>query len=250
MLLKVTDLVVCYDTAMVLNKASLEVNLGELVSLVGPNGAGKSTLMRCIAGLVRWERDTLKGTRYGDITIKGSVLFEGEHIDKLKAHEVVGRGLVLCPERARPFAELTVAENLMAGAYLVKDRRKIKSNLERVYDLFPRLKERRNQLAGTLSGGERQMLSIGRALMAQPKLLCIDEPSVGLAPKVKQDLLARIKQIHQEMGVTILLAEQDAVFAFKLSRRSYVLSKGRVIACGTPEELSKDEVLRKTYLGL
>ena len=178
------------------------------------------------------------------------MLFEGEHIDKLKAHEVVGRGLVLCPERARPFAELTVAENLMAGAYLVKDRRKIKSNLERVYDLFPRLKERRNQLAGTLSGGERQMLSIGRALMAQPKLLCIDEPSVGLAPKVKQDLLARIKQIHQEMGVTILLAEQDAVFAFKLSRRSYVLSKGRVIACGTPEELSKDEVLRKTYLGL
>ena len=249
MLLEVNDVVVCYDTAMVLNKASLQVDGGELVSLVGPNGAGKSTLLRCIAGLVRWERSILRGTRYGDITIEGKVLFGGEEIEKLAAHQIVRKGLILCPERGRPFNEVSVIENLKAGAYLLRNRKKVNSNLERVYELFPRLKERENQLAGTLSGGERQMLSIGRALMSEPKLLCIDEPSVGLAPKLKKDLFARIKEIY-EMGITIFLSEQDVSFAFGLSNRSYVLSRGRVIAHGTARELLADEVLRKTYLGL
>lgn len=249
MLLETKDLVVCYDTAMVLSGASSSIDTGELVSLVGPNGAGKSTLLRCIAGLIRWERSTLKGTRYGDITIEGSVVFDGERIDGLSGHEIARRGLILCPERGRPFREVTVAENLKAGAYLLNDKKKISNNLERVYELFPVLKERGNQLAGTLSGGERQMLAIGRALMSQPKLLCIDEPSVGLAPKLKRDLFARIKQIYQ-MGITIFLSEQDVSFAFGLSTRNYVLSRGRVIAEGTAKELLKDETVRTTYLGL
>jgi len=249
LLLETKDLVVCYDTAMVLSGASSSIDAGELVSLVGPNGAGKSTLLRCIAGLIRWERSILRGTRYGDITIEGSVVFDGERIDRLAGHEIARRGLILCPERGRPFREVTVVDNLKAGAYLLNDKKKISNNLKSVYELFPVLKERGNQLAGTLSGGERQMLAIGRALMSQPKLLCIDEPSVGLAPKLKRDLFARIKQIHQ-MGITIFLSEQDVSFAFGLSTRNYVLSRGRVIAEGTAKELLKDETVRTTYLGL
>lgn len=249
MLLEVKDLTVCYDTAMVLNEASLVVDNGELVALVGPNGAGKSTLLRDIAGLIRWERDTLKGTKYEDITIEGSVVFDGERIDKLSAHEIAERGLILCPERGRPFREMTVTENLKAGAYLYKDAKEVKSNLERVYKLFPVLKERGNQVAGTLSGGERQMLAIGRALMSQPKLLCIDEPSTGLAPKLKEELFNRIREIHR-LGITILLVEQDVSLAFALSNRNYILSRGKVIAEGKAEELLKDDTIRKTYLGL
>ncbi len=249
MLLEVSDLSVCYATAVLLNDLSLGVDEGELVSLVGPNGAGKSTLLRAITGLVRWEKSTLKGTRAGDITIGGTVHFAGERIDTLAAHEIVMRGLVHCPERARVFSEMTVTDNLKAGAYLCRDGKEAQRSLERVYELFPVLKERENQIAGTLSGGERQMLSIGRALMVQPRLLCIDEPSTGLASKLKDELFERIKGIR-DSGIAVLLVEQDVGAAFELARRSYVLSHGKVIAEGTSEELLKDETIRKTYLGL
>ncbi|MBN1181624.1 MAG: ABC transporter ATP-binding protein [Bacteroidales bacterium] len=240
---------VLYDRAMVLNNVSLNVNLGELVSLVGPNGAGKSTLLRAVSGLVKWEKDTLKGTTLGKITIKGSVMFDGEELMGLPAHEIVEKGLVLCPERGRPFKEMTVEENLDAGAFLCKDKKLINRTKDQVYQLFPVLKDRRNQVSGTLSGGERTMLSIGRSLMSQAKLLLIDEPSTGLAPIVKQDLFSRIKDVHS-LGITILLIEQDISFAFDLATRNYVLSQGKMVAEGTPDELLAEETIRKTYLGL
>lgn len=249
MLLEVANLKVCYATAMLLNQVSLNVNQGELVSLVGPNGAGKSTLLRAITGLVKWEKSVMMGSRAGDISIEGDVYFSGERIDKLPAHEIVARGLVHCPERARVFSEMTVTDNLKAGAYLCRDKKETAENLERVYRLFPALKERGNQISGTLSGGERQMLAIGRALMMRPKLLCIDEPSTGLSSKLKSELFQRIKEIR-DTGISLLLVEQDVGSAFKLATRSYILSHGRVIAEGTGEELLRDETIRKTYLGL
>lgn len=249
MLLEVHNLSVCYGTAMLLNEVSFCVDQGELVSLVGPNGAGKSTLLRAVTGLVRWEKATMRGVRAGDITIEGSVHFDGERIDNLSAHEIVAKGLIHCPERARVFAEMTVADNLKAGAFLCKDSKQVQNNLETVYRLFPVLKDRRNQISGTLSGGERQMLAIGRALMVQPRLLCIDEPSTGLASKLKQELFQRIKEIRSS-GIAVLLVEQDVSLAFQLASRSYILSHGKVIAEGTSEELLKDETIRKTYLGM
>lgn len=249
MLLEVNNLTVRYDTAMLLNDLSMRVDAGELVSVVGPNGAGKTTLLRAITGLVRWEKDVMRRARAGDITIEGSVQFAGERIDKLPAHDIAKRGLIHCPERRRPFREMTVTENLKAGGYLCNERREVQRRLEMVYQLFPVLKERGNQISGTLSGGEQQMLAIGRALMFQPKLLCIDEPSTGLSSKLKQELFERMKQI-QRSGMTMLLVEQDVSSAFQLASRNYVLSHGRVIAEGTSEELLKDETIRKTYLGL
>jgi len=249
-LLEAKNVTVCYDTAMVLDEASLKVEKGELVALVGPNGAGKTTLLRAIAGLINWEKEVLKGTRQSDITFEGSIEFEGERIDKLSASEIAKKGLLLCPERGRPFVEMTVRDNLLAGAYLVKDKQEVDKSLNRVYELFPRLKERRKQISGTLSGGERQMLAIGRALMRQPKLMLVDEPSSGMAPKLKEDLFKRVEEIYHELGVTILLAEQDISFAFELSGRNYVMSGGHIIAHGTAQELLKDETIRKTYLGL
>jgi branched-chain amino acid transport system ATP-binding protein len=249
LLLEVKNLKVCYATAMLLNEVSLCVNQGEMVSLVGPNGAGKSTLLRAVTGLVRWEKATMRGARGGDITIEGSVHFNGERIDNLSAHEIVARGLIHCPERARVFSEMTVADNLKAGSYLCKDSKLIQKNLETVYRLFPVLKDRKNQVSGTLSGGERQMLAIGRALMVQPRLLCIDEPSTGLSSKLKQELFQRIKEIRSS-GIAVLLIEQDVSLAFQLANRNYVLSHGKVVAEGTREELLKDETIRKVYLGL
>ncbi|TET12915.1 MAG: ABC transporter ATP-binding protein [Dehalococcoidia bacterium] len=249
MLLEVKNLSVCYATAMLLNDLSLGVEEGELVSLVGPNGAGKSTLLRTISGLVRWEKAAMRGARAGDITIEGTVHFAGERIDKLAAHEIVRRGLIHCPERSKPFPEMSVTDNLKAGGYLCNDRGEVQRRLETVYQLFPVLRERGNQISGTLSGGERQMLAIGRALMEQPKLLCIDEPSTGLAAKLKDELFARIRQIRNS-GIAVLLVEQDVGAAFQLASRNYILSHGRVIAEGTSEELLKDETIRRTYLGL
>ncbi len=234
---------------MLLNEVSLYVNQSELVSLVGPNGAGKSTLLRAITGLVRWERSIMKGTRAGDITIEGTVTFNGESIDSMEPHDIARRGLVHCPERARVFSEMSVMDNLRAGAYLCKDKEEVKNNLERVYQLFPVLKERARQISGTLSGGERQMLAIGRALMMRPKLLCIDEPSTGLSSKLKTELFQRIKEIR-ETGIALLLVEQDISSAFELATRNYVLSHGKVIAEGKGAELLRDETIRKTYLGL
>ncbi|MGA7676918.1 MAG: ABC transporter ATP-binding protein [Dehalococcoidia bacterium] len=249
-MLEIKDVTVSYDTAMVLDDASLMVEKGELVGLVGPNGAGKTTLLRAIAGLINWEKEVSKGTRQADITFKGSIEFEGERIEKLHASEIAKRGLLLCPERGRPFVEMTVKDNLLAGAYLVKDKKIVNDSLNKVYELFPTLKDRQNQISGTLSGGERQMLAIGRALMRKPKFMLVDEPSSGLAPRLKEDLFKRIEEIYHELGVTILLAEQDISFAFDLSRRSYVMSRGHIIAQGTAKELLKDETIRKTYLGL
>ena len=249
-MLEAKNVTVCYDTAMVLDEASVKVEKGELVGLVGPNGAGKTTLLRAIAGLVHWEKEVLKGTRQSDITFEGTIEFEGERIEGLSASEIAKKGLLLCPERGRPFVEMTVKDNLLAGAYLVKDKQEVGKSLNRVYELFPRLKEREKQISGTLSGGERQMLAIGRALMRQPKFMLVDEPSSGLAPKLKEDLFKRVEEIYHELGVTILLAEQDISFAFELSGRNYVMSRGHIIAHGTAEELLKDETIKKTYLGL
>jgi branched-chain amino acid transport system ATP-binding protein len=249
-LLEVKNVTVRYDTATILDEASLTVEKGELVGLVGPNGAGKTTLLRSVAGLINWDREVLRGTKNSDVIFEGSIEFEGERIDKLSAFEIAKKGLQLCPQMGRPFVEMTVKENLLVGAYLCKDRKEVNESLARVHELFPRLKEREKQLAGTLSGGERQMLAVGRSLMRRPKLMLVDEPSSGLAPKIKDDLFKRVEEIYHELGVTILLAEQDISFAFALSKRNYVMSRGHIIAQGTAEELLKDETIRKTYLGL
>ncbi len=234
---------------MILNDLSLSVGEQELVSVVGPNGAGKTTMLRAISGLVRWEKEILRGSRYGDITIEGRVHFSGERIDQLPAHEIAERGLLLCPERRRPFREMTVIENLMAGAYLLKDKEAIKEHLLTVFRLFPVLKERSRQVSGTLSGGEQQMLAIGRALMSRPKLLCIDEPSTGLAPLLRKEVFQKISEVR-DSGIPVLLVEQEVSTVFKMANRNYVLSSGKIIAEGTAQELLQDEVLRKTYLGL
>jgi branched-chain amino acid transport system ATP-binding protein len=247
--LEVKGLTVLYDRAMVLNGVNFGVNKGELVSLVGPNGAGKSTLLRAIAGLIKWEKKTLKGTTLGKITLEGSVLFDGEEMMNLMAHEIPKRGLIFCPERGMPFREMTVLENLKIGAYLIKNKAKIKESLDKVFRLFPILKSRSEQISGTLSGGERAMLSIGRALMSHAKLLLIDEPSVGLAPGVKDDLFSRISEVHGS-GITLLLTEQDIGFAFDLASRNYVLSKGNIIAEGNSRDLLDNEFIRTTYLGM
>jgi branched-chain amino acid transport system ATP-binding protein len=249
-LLEVKNVSVKYDTATILDEANLKVEKGELVGLVGPNGAGKTTLLRAIAGLINWDKEVLRGTRKSDVTFEGSIEFEGERIDKLTGYQIAQKGLQLCPQMGRPFVEMTVKDNLLAGAYLCKDRKEVDESLARVYELFPRLEERKNQVSGTLSGGERQMLAVGRSLMRRPKLMLVDEPSSGLAPKIKDDLFKRVEEIYKELGVTILLAEQDISFAFALSKRNYVMSRGHIIAQGTSDELLKDETIRKTYLGM
>ncbi len=249
MLLEVANLSVWYDKAMLINQLSMGVDTGELVCLVGPNGAGKSTLLRAITGLVAWEKEITRRSTHGDIALEGIVSFDGERIDQVAAHEIVKRGLILCPERRRPFREMTVLDNLMAGSYLLKDKDQIRDNLGKVYQLFPVLQDRPNQISGTLSGGEQQMLAIGRALMSKPKLLCIDEPSTGLAPLLRTEVFQKIRGIH-ELGITVLLIEQEVSTVFKMSSRNYVLSSGKIIAEGTGEQLLQNEILRKTYLGL
>jgi len=249
LLLEVTNLLVCYDKAMIINNLSMGVDREELVSLVGPNGAGKSTLLRAITGLVAWEKEITRRSTGGDVTIEGTVTFDGERIDQIPAHEIVEKGLIHCPERRRPFREMTVIDNLYAGAYLLKEKKEAQDNLEKVYQLFPVLKERSNQISGTLSGGEQQMLALGRALMSRPKLMCIDEPSTGLAPILRRQVFEKIGEIRN-LGITLLLVEQEVSTVFKMASRNYVLSSGKIIAEGTGKQLLKDEVLRKTYLGL
>jgi branched-chain amino acid transport system ATP-binding protein len=249
LLLEVAHLKVCYDKAMLINDLSMGVDTGELVSLVGPNGAGKSTLLRAITGLVAWEREITRRSTKGDVTLDGTVTFDAERIDTIPAHEIVKRGLIHCPERRRPFREMTVLDNLLAGAYLLKDKNEVQDNLENAYKLFPVLKTRSSQISGTLSGGEQQMLAIGRALMSRPKLLCIDEPSTGLAPILKKEVFEKIKAISK-IGITVLLVEQDVGTVFKMASRNYVLSSGKIIAQGSGDQLLQDEVIRKTYLGL
>jgi branched-chain amino acid transport system ATP-binding protein len=249
MLLAVDNLTVCYDKAMILNGISLYVDAGELVSLVGPNGAGKSTVLRAITGLVAWEKQMKRGTTGGGVTLEGGVTFQGGDISRMPAHEIVRQGLVHCPERRRPFREMSVRDNLMAGAYLHGGKSQVQADLDKVFQLFPVLKTRLGQVSGTLSGGEQQMLAVGRALMSRPKLLCIDEPSTGLAPLMRQEVFRKILEIR-DSGVTILLVEQEVASVFQMADRNYVLSSGRIIAEGRGEDLLQDEVIRKTYLGL
>jgi branched-chain amino acid transport system ATP-binding protein len=247
-LLEVKSLSVRYDKAQILNGLTLEVGDGEFVGVVGPNGAGKSTLLRAISGLVRFEQRMKRGTQ-GDIVMEGEVRFAGERIDQLPAHEIRSRGLVHCPERRRPFRELTVEENLFAGAFLSRNSAETQRRLDHAFALFPRLAERRGQIAGTLSGGEQQMLATARALMFEAKLLAIDEPSLGLAPKIREELFEAIRRIHAE-GVPVLLVEQEVAQVFRLAARNYVLSQGRILAQGSSKSLMSDETLRAGYLGL
>ncbi|MCJ7596413.1 MAG: ABC transporter ATP-binding protein, partial [Desulfobacterales bacterium] len=222
MLLEVANLMVWYDRALLINDLSMGVDTGELVSLVGPNGAGKSTLLRAITGLVAWEREITRRSAGEDITLKGTVTFNGERIDRIPAHEIVKRGLIHCPERRRPFREMTVLENLHAGAYLIKDKKETLENLKQVYELFPILERRSRQISGTLSGGEQQMLAIGRALMNRPRLLFLDEPSLGLSPLLVKEIFKIVSAIN-EAGVTILLVEQNARMALNISDMGLIL---------------------------
>jgi len=247
-LLEVRNLSVRYDKAQILNGLTLDVAEGEFVGVVGPNGAGKSTLLRAISGLVGFERRMKRGID-GDIVLEGEVRFAGERIDGLPAHEIRRRGLVHCPERRRPFRELTVQENLLAGAFLSSDKAQTQRRLDHAFALFPRLAERRTQISGTLSGGEQQMLATARALMFEAKLLAIDEPSLGLAPRIREELFAAIGRIHAE-GVPVLLVEQEVAQVFRMASRNYVLSQGRILAQGTGASLMADETLRAGYLGL
>jgi branched-chain amino acid transport system ATP-binding protein len=251
LLLEVQEITVAYDTALVLDGVSLGIDKGEFVSIVGANGAGKTTLLRTICGLMDWEKEMMRGMRkeISNIIIEGDIFFHGENINKVPAAKRAERGLILCPEGGRPYRELTVLDNLKTGAFLIKEKQKVRQLLGEVYELFPVLKERERQTSGTLSGGERTMLAIGRALMSNPTILLIDEPSLGLAPKLKGEVFRRIEAIFGA-GITILLVEQDVNRALNLASRNYVLSQGRVVFEGTSDELRGEEKIRKMYLGL
>lgn len=231
-ILEIKNLSVSYGGIEAIKNISLDVEAGSIVTLIGSNGAGKSSTLRSIAGIVKAK--------------SGEVLFEGENILGLSPDQIVKRGVTLVPEGRRVFPNLTVAENLHVGAYLRKDD--IKPDLEYVYELFPRLKERSWQFAGTLSGGEQQMLAVGRAMMARPKLIMMDEPSLGLAPLVVRDIFSIIQEINKQ-GVTILLIEQNANMALKIADIGYVLETGRITLTGSGEELLTNDAVRAAYLG-
>jgi len=234
-MLKVSEIEVRYAGIPVIHDVSLEVNRGELVSVVGSNGSGKSTLLKTIAGALHPSR--------------GSIQFENGEIAHLSTADIVRKGMTYVPEARLIFGPLTVQENLELGAYVLKDAEEMKRNLEDVYHLFPRLAERRLQLGGTLSGGEQQMLAIGRGLMSNPKLLMLDEPSLGLMPKLVDEMLEAVAKLKQS-GKTILLVEQKVRESLELSDRGYVLQTGRTIHQGTGKELLNAEVIRKAFLGL
>ncbi|MGE0433383.1 MAG: ABC transporter ATP-binding protein [Planctomycetota bacterium] len=224
-----------YGSVHALKDVSITIKQGEVVTIIGCNGAGKSTTLRTISGLLRPR--------------SGRVVHQGTDISVLPASDIVGRGIVHSPEGRRIFADMTVFENLQIGAYLRNDRVAIAADLDRVYELFPRLKERAAQRAGTLSGGEQQMLAIGRALMASPRILLLDEPSLGLAPVLVQQIFATIRKLNAENGLTILLVEQNATQALKCAHRAYVLETGRVIMSGPAAELAANPDVQKAYLG-
>ncbi len=233
-MLKVTDLNLYYGAIHTLKDISFEVHQGEIVSLIGANGAGKSSILNAISCLVPFA--------------SGDIEFLGQSIKKMPPYKLIGMGIAQVPEGRRVFSKMTVLENLEMGAFIRKDSANIASDLDNIYHHFPRLKERRKQLAGTLSGGEQQMLAMGRALMSKPKLLMMDEPSMGLSPILVQEIFDIIKQVNEE-GTTILLVEQNAQMALSLARRAYVLETGRVIKTGQGAELMQDEDVRKAYLG-
>lgn len=244
-MLEVDNLTVHYDGAMALNDVSINVEKGEFVAVIGPNGAGKTTLLKAISGTLR----EFQTGRREKTNISGTILFEKEKIDNLKPWHIVKKGIIQCPERRRLFPEMSVFENLIMGSYLRKDKDQTKKDLERIHQLFPILKERKNQMAQTLSGGEQQMLAIARALMSNPKLLMIDEPSLGLAPLIKQKVFDSIKEVWSS-GITILLVEQDVSVALSLANRAYVLTHGKIAAQGTRKELMENKDLREMYIGI
>jgi len=234
-LLEVNNIHAYYGNIQALRGISLTVEKGEIVSLIGANGAGKTTILRCISRLVNFR--------------EGSISLDGEDLSKLKAHELVYKGVAMVPEGRGIFAKLTVAENLEMGAFSRDDPAGIQDDLERVYNLFERLKERRSQVAGTLSGGEQQMLATGRALMARPSLMLMDEPSMGLAPILVESIFDTIKEINAE-GTTILLVEQNATMALQVANRGYVLQTGEIVLHDTAENLQQNEMVQKAYLGI
>ena len=234
-MLEIADLVVRYGGALALDGVSLRVEPGELVAVLGPNGAGKTTLLKAISRIVP--------------LASGHVRLSGSSLDALPAHDVVARGICHCPEGRRVFPELSVLKNLMLGAYLRNDKDGIAQDLARVYRLFPVLEQRSRQQASTLSGGEQQMLAVGRALMGKPILLLLDEPSVGIAHRLKVEIFQAIRTI-QQAGTAVLLVEQDARSALAVAGRAYVLEHGRIVREGTPGELADDDDIRRVYLGL
>lgn len=233
-MLKIDNTDVYYGAIHALKGISLEVKEGEIVTLIGANGAGKSTTLRTISGLLKPKT--------------GSITFLGQDIAGVRAHEIVKKGISQVPEGRRVFAEMTVMENLDLGAFVRKDKAGIQQDLKHVFELFPRLEERKNQSAGTLSGGEQQMLAMGRALMSRPKLLLLDEPSMGLAPLLIKEIFNIIVDINKS-GTTVLLVEQNANMALSIANRAYVLETGRITLSGSAQELAASEDVRKAYLG-
>jgi branched-chain amino acid transport system ATP-binding protein len=233
-MLTIDGLATAYGKIEALKGVSLQANAGQVTCLLGPNGAGKSTLMLTIAGILKPKA--------------GSIRFEGEELAGKSSADIVARGLALVPENRLVFPALTVRENLMAGAYRRRDRAAIRDDIDKMFVRFPRLKERVDQLAGTLSGGEQQMLAVARALMSRPRLLLMDEPSVGLAPLVVAEIFQIIRQLHSE-GVTIFLVEQNAHMALKVAHHFYLMEQGRVSFSGNPGETSVDDVIQRAYLG-
>ncbi len=234
MKLEIRDLCVSYGGIRALKGVSLSVDEGQIVTLIGANGAGKSTTLRAISGLQKVQ--------------SGSILYGGEELTSLPAKEIVRRGIIHVPEGRRVFPDMTVAENLKIGAFLRTDQAAIAQDMDYVYSLFPRLKERSWQLSGTLSGGEQQMLAVGRALMSRPKVLMMDEPSLGLAPLIVKDIFSIIRRVNQD-GITVLLIEQNANAALRIADYGYVLETGTIALSGTGEELLKNESVREAYLG-
>ncbi|NPA06782.1 MAG: ABC transporter ATP-binding protein [Chloroflexi bacterium] len=234
-LLELHDVHAYYGNIHALKGISMTVEKGEIVTLIGANGAGKTTTLRVITRLLP--------------AAKGKVLFEGEDLANYRTHELVYRGMAMVPEGRGVFSRLTVMENLELGAYSRTNRQEFKEDLERVFELFPRLKERANQKAGTLSGGEQQMLAIGRALMSRPRVLLLDEPSMGLAPILVESIFEIIQEINRQ-GTTILLVEQNALMALSIAHRGYVLRTGEIVLADTAENLRNNEMVQKTYLGM
>ena len=233
-MLEIKDLNVFYGAIHALKGISLTVEEGELVSLIGANGAGKTTTLHTISGLLT--------------AASGSITLDGKDLQKVAPNKIISMGLAHVPEGRHVFARMTVEENLRMGAYIIKDQKKISENLENVYSHFPRLKERSRQLAGTLSGGEQQMLATGRALMTNPRIVLMDEPSMGLSPLLVKEIFSIIQELH-ESGITILLVEQNAKMALAVSDRAYVLETGCISMSGKASELAEDDRVRKAYLG-
>ena len=233
-MLEVKDLEVYYGVIQAIKGISFEVNKGEVIALIGANGAGKTTTLHTITGLISPK--------------KGHVIFEGKDITKVPAHKIVSMGMAHVPEGRRMFAELSVYENLRMGAYTRKDKSEIEESLANVYKRFPRLEERKNQMAGTLSGGEQQMLAMGRALMSKPKIILMDEPSMGLSPILVNEIFDIIRAVS-ESGTTVLLVEQNAKKALAIADRAYVLETGKIVLEGNAKDLLEDDSIKKAYLG-